>query len=280
MQTVVDTAGVRAAVAAARAAGRRVSLVPTMGNLHAGHLQLVKRARELSDFSVATVFVNPFQFGPTEDFGSYPRTLARDSDLLEAEGLDLLFTPQGGEVYPRGPEHCTRVDVPDITDKLCGVTRPTFFRGVATVVNILFNMVGPDVAVFGEKDYQQLLVIRRMVADLRMPIEVVGVPTAREPDGLAMSSRNGYLTAEERARAPALRRALVTARDAIRKGDTAFETLCANANRSLELAGFRPDYFEVRRADDLDTARPGDEALVILGAAWLGKARLIDNITV
>ncbi len=280
MHTVVDTAGVRAAVAEARAAGRSVSLVPTMGNLHAGHLALVRRARELADFSVATVFVNPFQFGANEDFGSYPRTLQADSDLLEREGLDLLFTPQAGEVYPRGAEHSTRVEVPELSGELCGVSRPTFFRGVATVVNILFNMVVPDVAVFGEKDYQQLLVIRRMVADLRMPVRVESMATLRDPDGLAMSSRNGYLTAEERRRAPLLHRLLRDARDAIRGGQADYQGIGFRAVEELENAGFRPDYFSVRRCEDLRPAGAGDSALVILAAAWLGKARLIDNITV
>ena len=280
MQTVVDTAGVRAAVAEARAAGRRISLVPTMGNLHAGHLSLVRRARQLADFSVATVFVNPFQFGANEDFGSYPRTLQADSDMLEREQLDLLFLPQAGEVYPHGPERSTRIEVPDLSDKLCGLSRPTFFRGVATVVNILFNMVTPDVAVFGEKDYQQLMVIRRMVNDLCMPIAVESVPTMREADGLAMSSRNGYLNAEERSRAALLRRLLVEARDAIREGVEGIQGICSRSVEELERAGFRPDYFSVRRCQDLEPAADGDRELVILAAAWLGKARLIDNITV
>ena len=280
MRTVVDTAGVRAAVAEARAAGRTVSLVPTMGNLHAGHLALVQRARELADFSVGTVFVNPFQFGANEDFGSYPRTLQVDSELLEREGLDLLFTPQAGEVYPNGPEQSTRIEVPELSGKLCGVTRPNFFRGVATVVNILFNMVTPDVAVFGEKDYQQLMVIRRMVADLRMPVRVESVATLREADGLAMSSRNGYLTPRQREIAPLLHRLLGEAREAIRQGDADFRRLGARAAEALAAAGFRPDYFSVRRSRDLEHAVAGDAELVILAAAWLGKARLIDNITV
>ena len=280
MRTVLDTAGVRAAVAEARAAGKTVSLVPTMGNLHAGHLALVRRARELADFSVATVFVNPFQFGANEDFGSYPRTLPADSELLERERLDLLFTPQAGEVYPNGPEQCTPVEVPYLSAKLCGVTRPSFFRGVTTVVNILFNMVMPDVAVFGEKDFQQLLVIRRMVADLRMPVCIESVATLREADGLAMSSRNNYLTADERRRAPLLYRLLVSAREAIRAGDTDFQGIGCRGVEDLEVAGFRPDYFTVRRCQDLEPAEPGDRELVILAAAWLGRARLIDNITV
>jgi len=275
-----DLDALRAGLDRVRAAGLRIALVPTMGNLHDGHLALVRRARELGDVVVATIFVNPFQFGPGEDFDSYPRTFERDLGLLAGEGCHLLFAPHGETVYPHGPETITRVEVPRLSDCLCGASRPGFFRGVATVVNILFNMVQPEVATFGEKDYQQLLVIRRMVADLRLRIRIEGVATVREPDGLAMSSRNGYLTPTERARAPALYQALCAAREAIAAGEHDLARVQARGTAALEGAGLRPDYFEVRRAEDLERPHRDGEALRVLGAVWLGRARLIDNVAV
>jgi len=264
---------------AVRGAGARIGLVPTMGNLHDGHLELVRQAHAHAGFVVATVFVNPFQFGPGEDFDSYPRTFERDLAMLRDAGCHLVFAPEGRTVYPYGPDTITRVAVPRLGDILDGESRPGFFRGVATVVNILFNMVRPDVALFGEKDYQQLLVIRRMVDDLKMDIRIVGVPTVREADGLAMSSRNGYLDAAERARAPAIHRTLCEVRDALAAGASDHAALESRAQSALAEAGLRPDYVRIRRRTDLEPAVEGD-ALIVLAAAWLGPARLIDNLIV
>ncbi len=280
MKVVTDLIALDEALGVKRAAGDRIVLVPTMGNLHDGHLSLLKKARDSGDYVVATIFVNPFQFGENEDFDSYPRTLDPDLERLEAMDCDLVFIPKGSDVYPRGPEHATRVEVPDLSSILCGQYRPGFFRGVATVVNILFNMVRPDAAVFGEKDYQQLLVIRQMVGDLRMTVEILVGETVREADGLAMSSRNSYLTKDERAQAPMIFRQLNTARAEILAGSRDFEAVSARAIDALRSAGFKPDYFEIRRAEDLSLPKGRDEELRILAAAWLGKARLIDNVAV
>ncbi len=280
MEVVSDLIALDEALGGRRAAGDRIVLVPTMGNLHDGHLSLLKKARDSGDYVVATIFVNPFQFGENEDFDSYPRTLEPDLERLKAMDCDLVFVPKGSDVYPRGPEHATRVEVPSLSSILCGQYRPGFFRGVATVVNILFNMVRPDAAVFGEKDYQQLLVIRQMVGDLRMTIEILVGETVREADGLAMSSRNIYLTKAERELAPMIFRQLNMARDEILAGSREFEAVSARALDALRSAGFKPDYFEIRRAEDLGLPQGGDEALRILAAAWLGKARLIDNVAV
>jgi pantoate--beta-alanine ligase len=272
-----DLAGLRAALDGWRREGS-VAFVPTMGNLHAGHLALVRAARHEADRVVSSIFVNPLQFGAGEDFDSYPRTLERDAGLLEGAGAGLLFAPPVEVMYPRPQAEQTRVEVPGISDLLCGATRPGHFVGVATVVCKLLNMVQPDVALFGSKDFQQLLVIRRMVEDLAMPVRVVGVETVREADGLAMSSRNGYLTDAERARAPALYRMLKGIAQRLRGGDRDPVRLETEGVRELEAAGLRPDYVAIRRADDLAPPRPGDTDLVVLAAAYLGKARLIDNV--
>jgi pantoate--beta-alanine ligase len=269
----------RARIAGWRAAGERVAFVPTMGNLHQGHLTLVREALGRAERVVASLFVNPLQFGAGEDLDAYPRTLEQDRRLLEETGCDLLFAPAASVVYPRGQSGQTRVAVPGLSEILCGATRPGHFVGVATVVCKLFNMVQPDVALFGEKDFQQLLVIRRMVEDLNLPVEIVGVPTVREPDGLAMSSRNGYLSAEERARAPALYRSLTQAAQSLRQG-VAIEEVARAAVAALRESGLTPDYVAVRRADDLGPADEDDVNIVILGAAALGRARLIDNLSV
>ncbi len=267
-------------VTAWRSRGERIALVPTMGNLHEGHLALVERARREADRTLASIFLNPLQFDAGEDFEGYPHTPEEDAKQLREAGVDLLFTPPVNEVYPRPRTEQTRVDVQGLSGILCGASRPGHFVGVATVVCKLFNMVLPDVALFGTKDYQQLIVIRRMVEDLCMPIEIIGVPTVREKDGLARSSRNGYLTPEERTRAPALYRALQGAASAIHAGSTDYAGIERQAGRTLEQAGFRPDYFCVRRACDLAAPAAEDRELVILGAASLGKARLIDNLAV
>jgi pantoate--beta-alanine ligase len=275
--TVTTLAELRARRATWPAAGERVAFIPTMGNLHDGHLALVRRARALAPRVVVSIFVNPLQFGAGEDLASYPRTLARDTALLAGVGTDLLFAPAVAAMYPRPQAEQTRVEVPGLSDILCGASRPGHFVGVATVVCKLFNMVQPEVALFGEKDFQQLAVIRRMVEDLCLPVEVVGVPTVREPDGLAMSSRNGYLTAEERARAPALHRALRAAAEEIEAGGADLVAVARAAAERIDAAGLRTDYVSVRRAADLAVPGDADGDLVVLAAAYLGRARLIDN---
>jgi pantoate--beta-alanine ligase len=271
----------RKELAAARAdLDGRVALVPTMGNLHAGHLALVDAAREHADHVVASVFVNPLQFGPNEDFDRYPRTPDKDRAALAEAGVDLLFTPGVNEMYPDGAEAARRVEVPpELGGILDGTARPGHFDGVATVVRLLFDLVKPDVAVFGEKDFQQLLVIRWLVHNFRLPIEIVGLPTVREPDGLALSSRNQYLTAEERARAPVIFTALTAIAGAIREGHHDWNHLETRGLNALTSAGLEPDYFEIRNADDF-SAPDADAPLVILTAARLGKTRLIDNLRV
>ncbi len=279
METISQIDPLRVRIAQWRMADQRIALVPTMGNLHTGHLDLVRRAREMARHTVVSIFVNPLQFGPGEDFEAYPRTLDKDREKLQAEGVDLVFAPTAETVYPRGQEQQTQVAVPGISDILCGASRPGHFSGVATVVCKLFNIVQPDMAVFGEKDFQQLLVIRRMTRDLCLPVEIIGAPTVREADGLAMSSRNGYLSAEERQRAPALRQCLLAAEQALMDG-VAPSKVEQDGLLCLERAGFRPDYLSVRRPMDLASAREGDTNLVVLAAAHLSRARLIDNLRV
>jgi pantoate--beta-alanine ligase len=280
MQTVTAIADVRARIRAWRAEGARVAFVPTMGNLHAGHISLIELARRHGDRFVASIFVNPMQFGPNEDFAHYPRTPSRDADMLAAAGCDLMFMPDVGEMYGAGSTAPTRVEVPGISTTLCGEFRPGHFEGVATVVAKLFNIVQPDVAVFGEKDFQQLVVIRRMAADLCFPIAIIGAPTVREPDGLAMSSRNQYLDAQERAMAPAIHAALRTATGVIAAGATDYAAIELEGAAGLVARGFRVDYFAVRRRIDLSVPAAADRELVVLAAARLGKARLIDNLQV
>lgn len=278
MKTVTSIAEIRKQLADWRARGERIALVPTMGNLHTGHLQLLTQARSIAPRSVVSIFVNPLQFGPSEDYQSYPRSLEADSAQLATEGLDVLFAPKVGEMYPDGTESMTRVEVPELSSILDGVTRPGHFSGVATVVTKLLNIVQPDVALFGEKDYQQLLVIRRAVADLCLPVEIIGVPTVREADGLAMSSRNGYLSDAERGRAPLLYQTLLEVLERLQHGVDDFAALEAEAVVRLRDSGFRPDYVSVRRAQDLAKPTLQDSELIVLGAAWLGKTRLIDNV--
>jgi pantoate--beta-alanine ligase len=278
---IVDRVGdLRQVVASWHRAGQRVALVPTMGNLHAGHLALVRAAAEIADRMVVSIFVNPMQFGAGEDFDAYPRTFEEDKSRLIEGGVDLLFAPSAATVYPTGAEQRTRVEVPGLSDILCGASRPGHFVGVATVVCKLFNMVQPDLAVFGEKDFQQLLVIRRMGEDLNFPVEILGQPIVREADGLAMSSRNGYLSPEQRAAAPLLYRTLQAAAQAIRNGERDYGALQVDAQRTLREGGFRPDYFSVRRAGDLQPAGAASNGLVILAAAYLGSTRLIDNMQI
>jgi len=267
----------RAEIAAQRGRGKRIAFVPTMGNLHVGHRCLIDAARKLADAVVVSIYVNPLQFGPKEDFGAYPRTPAEDRALATDAKVDLLFAPSEAEMYPRGREWQTQVAVPRLSDILCGAFRPGHFRGVTTVVARLFNLVTPDVAVFGKKDFQQLLLIRHMVADLAMPLEIVGIDTVREHDGLAVSSRNRYLTDDERKIAPKLQATLQRACHSMQEGTPVAQTEAA-ARAELESAGFRPDYVSVRRPNDLGEPQPGDRSLIIVAAAWLGRTRLIDNL--
>jgi pantoate--beta-alanine ligase len=278
METVTTVAAVRQHVRRWRGEGRRVAFVPTMGNLHPGHVSLIEMARSHGDRFVASIFVNPMQFGPNEDFAHYPRTPTQDARMLADAGCDLMFTPDVAEIYPNGPERATRVDVPGLSSILDGEFRPGHFEGVATVVAKLFHIVEPDVAVFGEKDFQQLTIIRRMVADLCMPITIVAAPTVRDPDGLAMSSRNQYLTDEERQTAPLIHQLLLTAVARLQAGDRDFAAIERTALQALVASAFRPDYFSVRRADDLSPPRADTQHLVVLVAARLGRARLIDNL--
>ncbi len=277
MITAETVIALRREIAALRRQGRRIAFVPTMGNLHDGHLRLVDEARRYAEAVVVSIYVNPLQFGPQEDLAAYPRTPVEDQMLLAARDVELLFMPDDREMYPRGFEHMTRVEVPNLSDILCGAFRPGHFRGVATVVNRLFNLVQPDVALFGKKDYQQWLVIRRMVEDLGMPVEIVGVETVREPDGLAMSSRNHYLTAEERRIAPRLYECLRAAAEMLQQRRAVTEVE-SEAVQALRRAGFRPEYVSVRRSADLAPPNTQDRQLVVLAAAWLGRARLIDNL--
>jgi pantoate--beta-alanine ligase len=280
MRTVHTIKELRAVIRSYRSRGKRVGLVPTMGNLHEGHLALVRRAREASDVVVTSIFVNPMQFGAGEDLDAYPRTMADDQRKLEAEGNTLLFAPTAKEVYPDGLARQTQVVVPEVSEGHCGASRPGHFEGVATVVTMLFNMVQPDVAVFGEKDYQQLAVIRKMVQDLFIPVDVIGLPTLRETDGLAMSSRNGFLSASERKVAPALRRVLSETGKSIAEGNDDFAGLEASAADTLAAEGLRPDYFNIVNSLSLKPAMPGDRQITVLAAAFLGTTRLIDNLSV
>ncbi len=256
METVTTIAAVRERVGAWRRAGHRVAFVPTMGNLHAGHVSLIEAARRHGERFVASIFVNPMQFGPNEDWAHYPRTPREDERMLAGAGCSLMFMPDVAEIYPNGAERATRIEVPGLSRILEGEFRPGHFEGVTTVVAKLFHIVEPDVAVFGEKDFQQLTIIRRMVADLCMPIEIIAAPTVRDVDGLAMSSRNQYLTAAERALAPQIYVALQAAARRVRAGDVDFASIERAGLHALESAGFRPDYFAVRQAADLGTPAP------------------------
>jgi pantoate--beta-alanine ligase len=278
LEVIARPATLRERVAQWRRNGERIAFVPTMGNLHAGHGSLVSRASQLADHVIVSIFVNPLQFGPNEDFAAYPRTPEDDRQLLSELNVAVLFAPEVDDIYPRGQETTARVHVPGLEDILCGVFRPGHFMGVATVVTKLLNLVQPDVALFGEKDFQQLMVIRRAAVDLCMPVEVVGVATTREPDGLAMSSRNRYLLPEQRAVAPQIFAALDRARVAIESGSTDYAALEKAGAEALQKAGFRPDYFAIRDANTLQMPNGESNDLVTLTAARIGRARLIDNV--
>ncbi|GGP78500.1 pantoate--beta-alanine ligase [Shewanella ulleungensis] len=278
MITTAVISTIREQVNTWRAKGETIAFVPTMGNLHQGHITLVNEAKKRADHVVVSIFVNPMQFGPKEDLDGYPRTLAQDSEKLANAGTELLFTPTPEIIYPKGLAQQTFIEVPDIGDELCGKSRPGHFRGVATIVAKLFNIVQPDMALFGRKDFQQLMIIKTMVEDLSMPIEVIGIETIREASGLAMSSRNGYLTADEKHNAAALKRAIDSVISAVQHKKSPQHAI-ELAVQQLKAAGFTPDYFELRNADTLRQATAEDNQLVVIAAAYLGKARLIDNVS-
>ncbi|MDQ3730819.1 MAG: pantoate--beta-alanine ligase [Pseudomonadota bacterium] len=278
MLMISDIPALRMRITDWRQARDRIALVPTMGNLHAGHACLIQHARASAARVVVSIFVNPMQFDRPEDLAAYPRTPQEDSRLLRELDVDLAFTPAVETVYPRTMHDTTRIEVPHLSSVLEGASRPRHFGGVSTVIAKLFNMVQPDLAVFGEKDYQQLVIIRRLVADLNLPLEIAGVPTVREADGLALSSRNRRLTTEERARAPKLFGELLRVRKRIQNGERDYPRLEAQAVHKLQAAGFKPNYVSVRCAKDLAVPSVCDAELVVLAAVWLGRTRLIDNI--
>ena len=280
MQIVHTIKDLQLALSLIRQAKQSIALVPTMGNLHPGHLQLVTTAQQHADTVVVSLFVNPTQFGANEDLDNYPRTLQADIEKLEAVQTDILFAPNITDIYPHGSDHSTHVHVPGLTDILCGASRPGHFDGVTTIVAKLFNMTRADVALFGEKDFQQLAVIRRMVDDLNIPINIVSVSIVREPSGLAMSSRNGYLSAQQRQLAAAIHPILLTTQQALIDGSSDIDALCDNAAKSLIDKGFRVDYVHILQRDHLKPATKKDKELVMLIAAYLGSTRLIDNITI
>ncbi|CAF4718032.1 Pantothenate synthetase, partial [Escherichia coli] len=260
-----------------RMEGKRVALVPTMGNLHDGHMKLVDEAKARADVVVVSIFVNPMQFDRPEDLARYPRTLQEDCEKLNKRKVDLVFAPSVKEIYPNGTETHTYVDVPGLSTMLEGASRPGHFRGVSTIVSKLFNLVQPDIACFGEKDFQQLALIRKMVADMGFDIEIVGVPIMRAKDGLALSSRNGYLTAEQRKIAPGLYKVLSSIADKLQAGERDLDEIIAIAGQELNEKGFRSDDIQIRDADTLLEISENSKRAVILVAAWLGDARLIDN---
>lgn len=260
--------------------GKRVALVPTMGNLHDGHMTLVEEAKTRADVVVVSIFVNPMQFDRAEDLARYPRTLQEDCEKLNKRKVDFVFAPSATEIYPQGLESQTFVDVPGLSTMLEGASRPGHFRGVSTIVSKLFNLIQPDIACFGEKDFQQLALIRKMVADLGYDIEIVGVPIIRAKDGLALSSRNGYLTAEQRKIAPGLYQVMTRVADKLKAGERDREEMIAIAEQELNEKGFRADDIQIRDADTLLDLTESSKRAVILMAAWLGQARLIDNQSV
>lgn len=278
MNTLHSIAQLRAALSRARLDGKRIGLVPTMGNLHAGHITLVEKARQRTDFVVVSIFVNPLQFAAGEDLDSYPRTLEADQRKVLDAGAHLVFAPNVNEMYPHGMDGHTRISVPVVSEGLCGASRPGHFEGVATVVSKLLNIVQPDLAVFGQKDFQQLAVIRKMAQDLCLPVQIMGEPTVRAADGLALSSRNGYLSEAERQTAPVLYRTLQSIAHDIQAGQRDFANIIERARQQLEAAGLRADYLDLRDAVSLKPVTEQTTDMVVLAAAYLGKTRLIDNL--
>ncbi|WJG09147.1 pantoate--beta-alanine ligase [Aliiglaciecola sp. LCG003] len=280
MQQISDITPLRELRREWQISGKTIAFVPTMGNLHQGHLHLVEQAKQHAEIVVVSIFVNPLQFGPDEDLAAYPRTLEQDKASLQALGVDVLFTPHADDIYSRGLEKQTYVEVPGLSYMICGASRPGHFRGVATIVCKLFNMVQPNMAFFGEKDFQQLQVIKAMVTDLSMNLQIFGVPTVRETDGLAMSSRNHYLTAEERLKAPAMYQVLQGLRESIQLGRRDFSVLVEQAKQVLKEADMKVDYIEIRSIETLLSPGHEETELVVLAAAFLGRTRLIDNIQI
>lgn len=278
MQTVSDITQLREIRRQWKVENKSIAFVPTMGNLHQGHLKLVKEAKKHADIVVVSIFVNPLQFGAEEDLDAYPRTIEDDKNALNELGVNLLFMPKADDIYSRGLEQQTFVEVPGLSYMICGASRPGHFRGVATIVCKLFNMVQPNNAFFGEKDFQQLQVIKAMVTDLSMNLSIHGVPTERESDGLAMSSRNNYLNTEQRAIAPALYKTIQAMKSDIQSGRRDFSVLCAAYKTELAKSGIKPDYIDIRSSVSLLQPSHEDTELVILAAGFLGKTRLIDNI--
>ncbi|KZX00231.1 pantoate--beta-alanine ligase [Pseudoalteromonas luteoviolacea] len=280
MQSITEIKSLRSQIKAWRQQGHSIAFVPTMGNLHQGHFSLVEKAKTLADKVVVSIFVNPMQFGQNEDLDNYPRTLAQDKQGLAELETDIVFTPSVETIYPNGLDTQSFVDVPDVSEGYCGGSRTGHFRGVATVVTKLFNLVQPDFACFGEKDYQQLQVIKTMVHDLSMPIEIIGVPIQREVSGLAMSSRNGYLSEKEKDVAKILYKVLSSAASELKAGIREFNQIEQDAKSQLENAGLKTDYFSIAHRCTLKPASKEDDEFVILAAAFLGTVRLIDNIQV
>lgn len=278
MQTQKKIKDLRQILKNARAQGKSIALIPTMGNLHEGHLQLVRQARDRYDFIVCSIFVNPLQFGANEDLDAYPRTLEADRESLRLEKCDCLFLPSVEEIYGKGLEQQTSIRVPGLTEDFCGSSRPSHFEGVATVVTKLFNIVQPDAAFFGLKDYQQFLIIQKLTQDLALEITIHGIETYREESGLAMSSRNNYLSQEQRAQATSLYRCLQECAEKIQQGSLDFQQLEETAKKQLQQASLEPDYFQICAADTLKSPSADTQRFAILGAVFIGKSRLIDNI--
>ena len=278
MQIFSNVAELRSALAKVCQQGRSIGFVPTMGNLHAGHISLMRQAREHADCVVASIFVNRLQFGPNEDFDKYPRTFKDDCAQLQEAGVEFLFAPTEQDLYPEPQTYV--VEPAEIQFLLEGECRPGHFRGVATVVMKLFQIVQPDVALFGKKDYQQLMVLRNMANQFMLPMKIIGGETVRAEDGLALSSRNGYLSPEERAEAPRLQQTLQSIRQAVLSGDQNYEALCKKATENLDSHGWKTDYISIRRQQDLAPATPSDSDLVIVAASKLGAPRLLDNLEI
>jgi len=280
MEFCTDKESLRTLLATQRQEGKTIGLVPTMGNLHAGHMSLVNAAKSQCDFVISTIFVNPLQFGANEDLDTYPRTLDADLELLKQHGCSAVFAPAVEEMFGNDTTQQTSIHVPVVSENFCGSSRPGHFDGVATIVCKLFNLTSPDAAFFGLKDYQQFLVIRKLVKDLAIPIEIHGIETVREASGLAMSSRNNYLNEAEKDSAASIYASLRQTAEAIRSGDKDFDRLADQAKERMRSAGLKPDYFAICRADDLRLATSADTNLVVLAAAYIGSGRLIDNLRV
>jgi len=280
MQVFHSINGLRSILSKHRNNNQTIGLVPTMGNLHDGHLALIKQAKETNDIVVCSIFVNALQFGLNEDWDKYPRTYESDCTKLDQVGCDYLFYPEDGEMYPNGLDTQSRVICPTMTDVLCGASRPGHFEGVTTVVSKLFNIVQPDEAIFGIKDYQQLAVIKRMTEDLCLPVKIISAPIHREPDGLAMSSRNSYISKQERPKVKILKQVLELIAKQIKAGNFDFTALELEAKKSIESEGFKIDYVTVSNSKTLQPAAVDDSQITILGAMYTASARLIDNISI